>query len=180
VNPKAKSHRIGTSETRNAIIAEESIKYQIFRKQQSPGDVKIPLNLDSNHKSVNMLIFFKSDPTVKPPPSCGGNEVIITGPDNQHFNKCSESNKMEGDGWGCKPAFSTKNSDPEGLANTWSVEKGGLGAFIDAEFNIPYRVTRFDVYQRLKESDRISKIKICFGQMCEHAESFALKNTPGQ
>jgi hypothetical protein len=33
VNPNAKSHRIGTSDSRNAIIAEESIKYQIFRKQ---------------------------------------------------------------------------------------------------------------------------------------------------
>ncbi len=54
-----------------------------------------------------------------------------------------------------------------------------MGAFIEATFDIEYRVTKFEVFQRLKEEDRISKIKICFGQMCENAESFVLKNTPG-
>lgn len=161
VNPNAKSHRIGTSDSRNAIIAEESIKYQIFRKQQEAGEVKIPVNPKGN--GVDMIIFFKGDPTVKEPPSCGGNEEIITGPDNKHLKETSESAKMEGEGWSASSAFSTDNTDAEGLANTWSVDKGGLGAFVEASFDIEYRVTKFEVFQRLKEEDRISKMKICFG-----------------
>jgi hypothetical protein len=55
-----------------------------------------------------------------------------------------------------------------------------LGAYIEATFDIDYRVTKFDVYQREKEDDRISKMKICFGKQCEHAESFILKNSLGK
>jgi hypothetical protein len=43
-----------------------------------------------------MIIFFKGDPTVKEPPSCGGNEEIISGPKNKHLVSVSESNKISG------------------------------------------------------------------------------------
>jgi len=29
-----------------------------------------------------MVMFFKADPTVKAPPSCGGNEEMMTNPEN--------------------------------------------------------------------------------------------------
>lgn len=55
-----------------------------------------------------MIIFFKGDPTVKEPPSCGGNEEVISGPNNEHLIAVSESNKISGDGWGAKQGFSNQ------------------------------------------------------------------------
>jgi len=49
-----------------------------------------------------MIIFFKPDPLADTPPACGGVEEIVSSPKNVNFLDCTESEKLDAEGWGCK------------------------------------------------------------------------------
>ena len=48
VNPKGKMHKIGVEEKVNAIFADESKRYKIFRKSVANGPVKIDIKFSAD------------------------------------------------------------------------------------------------------------------------------------
>lgn len=69
----------------NAIFAEDSKRYKIFKKAVKAGDIKLSIKYTEKYKKHNILIFVAADPNAKEESSCGGVEEPID-VKNKNFN----------------------------------------------------------------------------------------------